>query len=150
MLNPYPPARPAYVNWPNIATDIAEKNPDVLNKLRSAYLAALEDVTKDGFDLPTHIGYDDWPLVVGGKPFASVPAYTVIAFELTILFGGLATFLGLLIVGGLYPRRLDKAYSARFSAEEFGVAVRCKDRDVAEIDSLMRSHTAKEVSVVEA
>jgi hypothetical protein len=92
----------------------------------------------------------DWPVKIAGKPFASIPPYVIIGFELTILFGGLATFLGLLIVGGLYPRRLDKAYSQRFSAEEFGVAVRCRERDIEEIDSLMRSHTAKEVSIVEA
>ena len=92
----------------------------------------------------------DYPIKIAGKPLASIPPYVIIGFELTILFGGLATFVGLLIVGGLYPRPLDKAYSQRFSAEEFGVAVRCKDRDVEEIDSLMRSHTAKEVSIVEA
>jgi hypothetical protein len=92
----------------------------------------------------------EWPIKIAGKGFASIPPYVIIGFELTILFGGLATFLGLLIVGGLYPRRLDKAYSQRFSAEEFGVAVRCRDRDVQEVDLLMRSHTAKEVSIVEA
>jgi len=92
----------------------------------------------------------DWQVKIAGKPFASIPPYVIIGFELTILFGGLATFLGLLIVGGLYPRRLDKAYSQRFSAEEFGVAVRCRDRDIDEIDKLMRSYTAKEVSIVEA
>ena len=32
--------------------------------------------------------------------------------------------------------KLDAAYSARFSGEEFGVVVRCRDRDVAEIDGL--------------
>ncbi len=92
----------------------------------------------------------EYPIKIAGKPLASIPPYVIIGFELTILFGGIATFLGLLIVGGLYPRPLDKAYSQRFSAEEFGVAVRCRDRDVEEIDSLMRSHTAKEVSIVEA
>ena len=43
----------------------------------------------------------DWPIVIGGKPFASIPPYTVIAFELTILFGGIFTLLGLLAVGRL-------------------------------------------------
>ncbi|NIP15320.1 MAG: DUF3341 domain-containing protein, partial [Pseudomonadales bacterium] len=31
----------------------------------------------------------DWPLVTGGKPIVSIPAYVVIAFELTVLFGAL-------------------------------------------------------------
>ncbi len=93
---------------------------------------------------------NDWPIMVGGKPFSSIPPYTIIGFELTILFGGLLTALGLLVVGGLPSLRVDPVYSARFSAEEFGVAVRCRDRDVAEIDALLRGHGAREVSLVEA
>ena len=66
---------------------------------------------------------NDWPIMVGGKPFSSIPPYTIIAFELTILFGGLLTLLGLLVVGRAARRqfgKIDPAYSARFSAEEFG------------------------------
>ncbi len=39
----------------------------------------------------------DWPLHVGNKPLVGLPAYTVIAFELMVLFGGLSGFLGLMI-----------------------------------------------------
>ncbi len=92
----------------------------------------------------------DWPLNIGGKPMASIPAYVVIGFELTILLGGLLTFLGLLAVGRLPRVKLDPAYSVRFSGEEIGIAVSCTDRDVAEIESLMRDAEAKEVTLVEA
>jgi hypothetical protein len=93
---------------------------------------------------------NDWKIMLGGKPFSSIPPYTIIAFELTILFGGLMTLLGLLVFGRLPRTRIDAAYSARFSAEEFGVRVRCRERDVAEVEALMRSHHAKEVSLVGA
>ena len=92
---------------------------------------------------------NDWQIMVGGKPFSSIPPYTIIGFELTILFGGLMTALGLFVIGGLPKAGMDKAYSPRFSGEEFGVAVRCKERDVSELDSFMRSHGATEVSLVE-
>lgn len=91
----------------------------------------------------------DWTIKVGGKPFASIPQYVIVGFELTILFGGLLTFLGLLAVGRLYPHKLDAAYSSRFSAEEFGVVVECRERDVAEVDRLARASAAKEVTLVE-
>ena len=93
---------------------------------------------------------NDWQIMLGGKPFSSFPPYTIIAFELTILFGGLMTALGLFVVGRLPSFKLHKAYSARFSAEDFGLAVRCRERDVAEIDALLREHHATEVSLVEA
>ncbi len=89
----------------------------------------------------------DWPLKIAGKNIASIPPMWIIGFELTILFAGILTFLGLLIMGGLYPRKLDEHYSPRFSAEDFGVVVHCEERDVAEVESLMRGHNAKEVNL---
>ncbi len=38
----------------------------------------------------------DWPLITGGKPLISVPAFIIVAFECTILFGGIVSFLGFL------------------------------------------------------
>ncbi len=54
---------------------------------------------------------NDWQIMLGGKPFSSIPPYTIIAFELTILFGGLLTALGLFIVGRLPRFTRDAAYS---------------------------------------
>ena len=93
---------------------------------------------------------NNWPILVGGKPYSSVTPYTIIAFELTILFGVLMTVIGVFVFGKLPKFKLDPAYSPRFSAEEFGLAVHCKERDVAEIDALLRAHHATEVSLVEA
>ena len=104
-----------------------------------------------GFLMTIWMAYD-WPIIVGGKPLASIPVYVVIAFELTILFGGLATFFGLFWFGGLPHGKFgatDPGYSARFSAEDFGITVRCLERDVAEVDALMRAHSAREVNLVE-
>lgn len=43
----------------------------------------------------------EWPLITGGKPLISLPAFMIIAFELTILFGALASFAGFLLVSRL-------------------------------------------------
>ena len=93
---------------------------------------------------------NDWKIMLGGKPFSSIPPYTIIAFELTILFAGVLTVLGLFAFGKLPKFKLDPVYSARFSAEEFGVVVRCRERDVKEIDALLREHGATEVILVES
>lgn len=45
----------------------------------------------------------DWPLDVGGRPFDSLPAFMVVAFEMTILIAGLATAGALLWGSRLWP-----------------------------------------------
>ncbi len=94
---------------------------------------------------------NDWPIIVGWKPVSSIPPYTIIAFELTILFGGLMTLVGLIVKAKLAPRfDMGPVYSSRFSAEDFGLVVRCQDRDVAEVEALLRQHHAREVNLVDA
>ena len=41
-----------------------------------------------GFALPIYTSLE-WALITGGKPVIAIPAFTVIAFELTILFAAL-------------------------------------------------------------
>ncbi len=36
---------------------------------------------------------------MGGKQPVSIPPYVVIAFEMTILFGGIATLIGMVVLG---------------------------------------------------
>lgn len=38
----------------------------------------------------------DWPLMTGGKPIISIPAFIIVAFECTILLGGIVSFMGFL------------------------------------------------------
>jgi len=65
----------------------------------------------------------DWPLVTGGKPIISLPAWVIIAFELTILFGALSTVIGLFINARLPQRSPTLVYDRSFSVDQFGVYV---------------------------
>lgn len=92
----------------------------------------------------------DWPMVIGGKPFASVPAYTVIAFELTILFGGVLTVLGLLLHGMLSSARKGPTlYRPTFSADEFGCLVSCHADQIPRVREILEGAGCREVRVVE-
>ena len=55
-----------------------------------------------GYGLCLYTSAMSWPIITGGKPqVLSIPAYTVIAFELTILLGGLIGFKGFLLLSRL-------------------------------------------------
>ena len=86
-----------------------------------------------------------WGLVTGGKPVASIPPFVVIAFELTILFGGLATVLGMVLLGRLPRLRPTAGYDPRFSNDRFGVAVECAPGRGAAAGEILRGAGAEEV-----
>lgn len=89
----------------------------------------------------------DWPLLTGGKPIVSIPPYLIIAFEMTILFGGLFTLAGLLIHARLPQTAPEAGYNARFSVDRFGVFVPCEDGQAEEIKQLFHAAGVEEVSV---
>jgi molybdopterin-containing oxidoreductase family membrane subunit len=86
-----------------------------------------------------------WDLVVGGKPIVSIPPYVVIAFELTILLGGLCTLLGLLVTGRLPHLGRTRHYDPRFSADRFGVEVACAPDRAREAEEILRRAGAEDV-----
>lgn len=97
-----------------------------------------------GFWLPTWTSIN-WPLVTGGKPIISIPAWVIIAFELTILFGALSTVAGLFINARLPRTRLEQVYDPSFAEGRFGVLVRPPVGREAEATAIMRDNGAFEV-----
>jgi molybdopterin-containing oxidoreductase family membrane subunit len=86
-----------------------------------------------------------WELLTGGKAAVSIPPFVIIAFELTILFGGLASVLAILLLGRLPKFRPSATYDTRFTLDRFGVAVSCPASDVESVSSLLSGAGAEEV-----
>jgi hypothetical protein len=97
-----------------------------------------------GFAFPTWASLD-WPLMTGGKPIISLPAWVIIAFELTILFGALSTVAGLFISARLPQRRIMRVYDPSFSSDRFGVLVMPPAGREAEVRDIMRDSGAAEI-----
>jgi len=86
-----------------------------------------------------------WELVTGGKAPVSIPPFVIIAFELTILLGGLATALAILILARLPKVKPSPTYDTRFSVDRFGVAVACPPDKVDSVQSMLSAAGAEEV-----
>lgn len=87
----------------------------------------------------------DYPIVVGGKPIPSVIPYIVIAFELTILCGALATLVGLAVHA--VRDRMPAAFDPRFTDDHIGVFVRCAGDQQGAAQQLLQTSGAEEVRV---
>ncbi|MEE8312709.1 MAG: DUF3341 domain-containing protein [Myxococcota bacterium] len=92
----------------------------------------------------------NWPLVIGGKPFASIPAYTIIGFELNILVGGILTVVGFLVHGLYMSRKGHEAYQSSFSGDDFGCVVGCHTDQISRVQGLLGGAGCTEVRVVES
>ena len=100
--------------------------------------------TASGFALATWTSLD-WPLVTGGKPIISMPAWVIIAFELTILFGALSTVAGLFINMRLPNRNLMQVYDPRFTNDHFGVLIEPPAGRESEVRNIMNESGAVEI-----
>jgi len=96
-----------------------------------------------GFAMTIWMSYD-WPVVVGGKPIASIPPYVVIAFELTILMGALTTVAAVALFSVLMGRP-GLAYDPRFSDDQIGIFVPVTSDQAGRVEQLLRSAGAVEV-----
>jgi hypothetical protein len=74
-----------------------------------------------GYLLQYWISVVSYPINVGGKPYHSWPAFIVVTFEMTILFGGIFAVLGMLALNGL-----PMPYHPVFNVPRFAFAT--KDR----------------------
>jgi hypothetical protein len=87
----------------------------------------------------------DWPVVVGGKPIASVPAFVVLGFELTVLLGALSSVFGVALLSFLF-RNQGAAYHPRFSDDRIGIFVPVGSDKARAVEELVRTAGAVEVT----
>ncbi len=87
----------------------------------------------------------DWPIITGGKPILSMPAYVIIAFELAILFGVLSTLIGMFINSRLPYVKPMVVYDPEFSAGRFGLYVTAPEERIGEARRILESHEPAEI-----
>jgi Protein of unknown function (DUF3341) len=70
-----------------------------------------------GFALQYWASVIEYPMNIGGRPFASWPSFVVPSFELTILFSAITAAVGMLALNGL-----PQPYHPVFNVERFSLA----------------------------
>lgn len=81
--------------------------------------------------LMTWVTTMEYPMVIGGKPFWTWPAFVPVAFELTVLMATVLSTLTMIVLYFKFPNAghplHDTAYMKAVSADKFGLCVQADD-----------------------
>ncbi len=91
-----------------------------------------------------------WPLNIGGKPYLPWTAFVPVFFELTVLFAGLSTAVGMFAINGLFPGKKAKLLIDGVTNDRFAIAIdpKGKNYDEAKVRGLFAAHGAAEVAFI--
>ncbi len=89
-----------------------------------------------GFLSMTWIFTSDWPLIFGGKPYWSVPAFIPITFEMTVLFAGIGMTVVFYIVCGMGFGVQNPILDERITDDKMALAFQTNGMSGDQVDNL--------------
>lgn len=91
----------------------------------------------------------DWPMIIGGKNFTSLPPFIPVTFELTVLLASLGMVGTFLIVSGLKPYSWPRQFDLRSTEDKHVMAIDLalnKGKSKQEIADILKLAGASEVN----
>jgi hypothetical protein len=121
-------------------------------RTRLPIAAFIFGITGTGLALLTQIwmlGYD-WPMIIGGKNFASLPPFIPVTFELTVLLSALGMVATFMIVSDMKPYRWPVQFDVRSTDNKHVMAIDLainKGKTTDDISRLLKTAGASEVNL---
>lgn len=93
------------------------------------------------------LGYD-WPMIIGGKNFASLPPFVPVTFELTVLLSALGMVGTFMVASNLKPYKKPKIFDLRITDDKHIMAIDLGENKLSakEISELVARSGAEEVN----
>lgn len=91
----------------------------------------------------------DWPMIIGGKNFVSLPPFIPVTFELTVLLSALGMVATFMIVSDLKPYRWPRQFDVRSTNDKHVMAIDIAlnhSKDKGELLTILRDAGAEEVN----
>lgn len=95
----------------------------------------------------------DYPVIVGGKPFFSFPAWVPVLFEITVLSASIATVVSMIAIFFKFPNISHPLHDTDFmksiTSDRYGVSIEVDDKqDESGVKAFLESIGAKDVTAV--
>ncbi len=90
----------------------------------------------------------DWPMIIGGKNFTSIPPFVPIMFELTVLLSALGMVGTFMIASDLKPYKKPRIFDQRITDDKLVIAIDLADNPLSKegISALVKETGAEEVN----
>lgn len=90
----------------------------------------------------------DWPMIIGGKNFASLPTFIPVTFELTVLISALGMVGTFLVRSNLKPYKKPKIFDIRITDDKHVMAIDLAVNEIAKdkLKSVLNDSGAEEVN----
>ncbi|MEZ5038544.1 MAG: DUF3341 domain-containing protein [Saprospiraceae bacterium] len=92
--------------------------------------------TLTAFLFMTWVFTRDWPIIFGGKPYFSAPAFIPITFELTVLFASVGMVVTFYVICGLGPGVVNTTLDDRITDDKFCIAFDTSSAEESAVDKL--------------
>ncbi|MGA1583216.1 MAG: DUF3341 domain-containing protein [Saprospiraceae bacterium] len=106
--------------------------------------------TLTAFLFMTWVFTRDWPIIFGGKPYWSVPAFIPITFELTVLFASIGMVVTFYTICGMGPGVQNPILDDRITDDKFCIAFEADGFDEEELSRHRSFLSQSGASVVNA
>lgn len=96
----------------------------------------------------------DYPLIIGGKPFFSWPAFVPVTFEVTVLSAAVGTVLTMIALFFKFPNNShalhDTTYMKKVSCDKFGLCIVSIDKNFeeAKVTDFLKSIGGKDIETI--
>lgn len=96
----------------------------------------------------------DYPIVIGGKPLFSFPAYVPIIFEVTVLSASIATVLTMLFIFFKFPNNAHPlhgtGYMKKVAVDKYGISIQAEDEkfNEEEVIKFFKNLGAKDITPI--
>jgi hypothetical protein len=90
----------------------------------------------------------DWPMIIGGKNFVSLPPFIPVTFELTVLLSSLGMVATFFVVSDMKPYKTPRCYDIRSTDDKHVMAVNLASNKLSkeEITQILKANGASEVN----
>lgn len=90
----------------------------------------------------------DWPMIIGGKNFYSIPPFIPVTFEFTVLLAAFGIVITFLIVSDMKPYKWPRMYDNRSTDDKHVMAIDLAANKISkeEIRQILKQNGASEVN----